>query len=261
MTFLDFAQSCGLVVEYVIEDRWVRVPTIDHPHKQNGSYKFVGDAGWVQNFATMESPAMWKPKDFKPDDRWLTRRLKQDQDLVARQSLAARRAAGMISKSVKDVHPYLARKGFPEFKAYIWRGAVLLPMRIGSSLVGCQLIQPDGTKRFLKGQRTKGASLRIDAKGREILCEGFATALSIRRAMKHLGERYAITVAFSAGNMVEVAKQFSSLLVVADHDVAGINAAKKIGARYWLGEAGQDFNDCEQSQGTVAAAESLARFL
>jgi len=261
MTFLDFAQSCGLVVEYVIEDRWVRVPTIDHPHKQNGSYKFVGDAGWVQNFATMESPVLWKPKNFVPDDRWLTRRLKNEADQAANQALAAKKAASIMAAAERAHHPYLNAKGFPEARAYVWKDILVLPMRIGSQLVGCQMIQPDGTKRFLKGQRTKGASLRIDAKGREILCEGFATALSIRRAMKHLGERYSITVAFSAGNMVEVAKGIGSLLVVADHDVAGINAAKKIGARYWIGEEGQDFNDCEQSQGTVAAAESLARFL
>jgi putative DNA primase/helicase len=261
MTFLDFAQSCGLVLDYVVEDKWVRVPTVDHPHKRNGSYKYIGNVGWVQNFATMETPVLWKTDSPVKTDSWLSSRKKIDEDLVANQSQAAAKAASILSNSETLPHSYLTAKGFPEGKGFVWRGVLVVPMRIGNSLVGCQMIQPDGTKRFLKGQKTKGASLRIDAKGREIICEGYATALSIRRAMKHIGERYSITVAFSAGNMIELAKSFRSLLVVADNDAAGINAAKKIGGRYWIGEEGQDFNDCEQSQGTAAAAESLARFL
>jgi putative DNA primase/helicase len=262
MTFLDFAQSCGLIIEHVEIDKWCRVPTVDHPRKRNGSYKFVGEVGWVQNFATMETPVFWKTdKPVKTDPEWLSRRKKIDEDLVANQSQAAAKAASILANSETLSHSYLTAKGFPEGRGFVWRGVLVVPMRIGSSLVGCQMIQQDGTKRFLKGQKTKGASLRIDAKGREIICEGYATALSIRRAMKLLGKRYSITVAFSAGNMIELAKSFRSLLVVADNDMAGVSAANKIGGRYWIGEEGQDFNDCEQSQGTAAAAESLARFL
>ena len=262
MTFLDFAQSCGLIIEHVEIDKWCRVPTVDHPRKRNGSYKFVGEVGWVQNFATMETPVFWKTdKPVKPDPEWISRRKKTESDLAAKQTQAANKAASILNSAETLPHPYLLSKGFPEGKGYVWRGVLVVPMRIRGSLVGCQLIQPDGTKRFLSGQKTKGAGLRIDAKGREIICEGFATALSVRRAMKHLGERYSITVAFSAGNMVEVAKEIRSPLVVADNDAAGRGAAEKIGGRLWLGNEGEDFNDCEQSIGTAAAAESLARFL
>ena len=134
-------------------------------------------------------------------------------------------------------------------------------MRISGNLVGCQLISEDGTKRFLSGQRTKGASLIIDNKGRDILCEGFATGMSVRRAMKHLRERYTIHVCFSAGNMLEIAKGLNRPLVIADNDSMGVATAKKIASRYWLGEAGEDFNDTEQRIGTQLAAESLRGFL
>ena len=101
----------------------------------------------------------------------------------------------------------------------------------------------------------------IDAKGRNILCEGFATGMSVRRAMKHLRERYTIHVCFSAGNMLEVAKGLRDPLVIADNDPMGVSTAKKIASRYWLGEAGEDFNDTEQRIGTQLAAESLRMVL
>jgi len=113
----------------------------------------------------------------------------------------------------------------------------------------------------LSGQQTKGASLVIDAKGRDIVCEGFATGMSVRRAMKHLRERYTIHVCFSAGNMLEIAKNLRNPLVIADNDPMGVATAKKIASSYWLGQDGEDFNDTEQRIGTQLAAESLRIFL
>jgi len=134
-------------------------------------------------------------------------------------------------------------------------------MRIDSNLVGLQLIQPDGTKRFLTGQRTKGASLSIDNKGPDVLVEGLATGLSVRRALKLARVRYKIHICFSAGNMLEIAKGLDSPIVVADNDPMGIATAKKIASRYWVGEAGEDFNDYEQRVGRQAAADSLVPFI
>jgi putative DNA primase/helicase len=133
-------------------------------------------------------------------------------------------------------------------------------MRVAGNLVGLQLINVDGTKRFLSGQQTKGASLVIDNKGPNVLVEGLATGLSVRRALKLLRQRYCIHVCFSAGNMLEIAKGLDSPIVVADNDLMGIGTAKKIASRYWVGEAGEDFNDYEQRVGSMAAAESLRPF-
>jgi putative DNA primase/helicase len=79
--------------------------------------------------------------------------------------------------------------------------------------------------------------------------------------MKHLRERYTIHVCFSAGNMVEVAKNLRDPLVIADNDPMGIATAKKIAPRYWVGEAGEDFNDTEQRIGTAAVSDSLRGFI
>ena len=157
--------------------------------------------------------------------------------------------AGMIMKSaVLAHHPYLERKGFKD-KGYVWNDLLVLPMRIEGKLIGCQLISHDGTKRFLSGQVTKAASLTIDNKGRDILCEGFATGLSVRRAMRELKERYTIHICFSASNMLEIAKQCKNPLVIADNDPVGINTAQKIG-QYWISDvAGEDFNDAEKRLG------------
>jgi putative DNA primase/helicase len=195
-----------------------------------------------------------------PDPNALAKREKARRDHESRQRRAADKAAFILNNATKEQHPYLIRKGFPD-KGLIWNSLLVLPMRVGQRLVGCQLIQEDGTKRFLSGQQTKGASLVIDNKGRNILCEGFATGMSVRRAMKHLRERYTIHVCFSAGNMLEIAKNLRDPLVIADNDSMGIATAKKIASVYWLGEAGEDFNDTEQRIGTQLAAESLRGFL
>jgi putative DNA primase/helicase len=157
-----------------------------------------------------------------------------------------------MHQSKKAEHPYLVKKGFADQKTWVWNDLMVVPMRMNNELVGCQLIDTLGNKRFLKGQITKGASAVIDAKGQHLLCEGYATALSVRRVMRHISKRYTIHVAFSAGNMIEIAKDLDCFLI-ADNDEAGLKVANKIGKPYWTSDvAGEDFNDAEQRLGTDA---------
>jgi putative DNA primase/helicase len=100
----------------------------------------------------------------------------------------------------------------------------------------------------------------IDNHGPNVLVEGLATGLSVRRALKHLRQRYTIHICFSAGNMLEIGQSVADPVVIADNDDMGISIAKKIAPRYWLGEAGEDFNDFEQRVGVQAASESLRPF-
>jgi putative DNA primase/helicase len=260
LTFEQFAEMHGLIINSLVLDRWVRVPTIDHPKKQNGAYIWDGRVGALINFATHDKHIPFKSDEaYRPDPEAKAKRQKAEQDRRDRQEAAVRRAAWILDGSVKSTHPYLAKKGFPEFEGFVWNDSLVLPMRVGEKLVGCQLIAPDGTKRFLAGQLTKGASLVIDNKGQDILVEGFATGLSVRRALKHARQRYRIHVCFSAQNLVEVGQRLRNPLVVADHDAsgAGQRAAQKISSRIWLGQLGEDFNDAEARLGTSAAAELL----
>ena len=133
-------------------------------------------------------------------------------------------------------------------------------MRIGQRLVGCQLINDKGVKKFLYGQTTKGASLTINAKGLPIFCEGYATALSIRRALKAVRTRYKIVVCFSAGNLKQIASCEADCFIVADHDKSGTGqrVAKETGRPHWLSQLeGEDFNDYELRVGAEAAGKSL----
>ena len=149
-----------------------------------------------------------------------------------------------MTSAVQAEHPYLEKKGFS--KGLVWNSLLVVPMRIDGDLVGCQLITPDGDKKFLTGQLTKGASLTIDNKGRDILVEGLATGLSVRQVLKEHNKRYTIHICFSASNMLEIAKGKHNPLVIADHDEIGIKTAQKIG-QYWLSDTeGEDFNDAHQ---------------
>jgi len=261
MSFEDFARENGLLIKELILNRWVRVGTDDHPRKQNGAYIFDGHDGALINFAVHDRHIRYKSEEpFVPDPNAYAKRLAAKKEHELRQKKASSKAVFIMNNSVKEQHPYLIRKGFSD-RGLVWNGLLILPMRVNQHLVGCQMIQEDGTKRFLSGQQTKGASLVIDAKGRNILVEGFATGMSVRRAMKHLKERYTIHVCFSAGNMLEIAKTVIDPLVVADNDAMGVSTAKKVASRYWIGEADEDFNDTEQRLGTVKVAESLRVFL
>jgi len=267
MSFISFAASYGVLIEHTVQGRWVKVPTTDHPRKKNGSYKFEGSVGWVQNYASMEKPAMWRDKEYTPPDPAVLRKTlaKAEEDRRIRQLAAAKKAAWIMHNAKKSAHPYLASKGFPDEKGWVWEGLLVIPMRIKGELVGCQLIEGGtGIKRFLSGQQTKGSSAAFDTKGRVILCEGYATALSVRRALKTAKVRYNIQVCFSAGNIEEMATRNPECFIVADHDKSGTGqrVAKKTGMPYWLSPiVGEDFNDFELRVGSEAAGLALSAAL
>lgn len=259
MSFEAFAAQHGLIIKSLVTDRWVRVPTTDHPRKRNGAYIFQGDTGAVQNWAVHTKPIPWRGEGYMFDAEE-TRRKQQKHlnDQKEKQAAAAKRAAWIMHQCKKETHDYLAKKGFPDEKAWVWNGLMVVPMRIDNSIVGCQLISEDGTKKFLSGQRTKGASSVFDNKGTEILCEGYATALSIRRALKAVRMRYKLIVCFSAANILEIAKSRPEALLVADTDDVGLSVAKKTGLPFWQSDViGEDFNDAEIRVGAKDAGEWL----
>lgn len=270
MRFEDFARQHGLIIDNVIPFKWVSTPTEDHPRKRNGRYKYMGDVGWVQNWATMDKPSMWKNNGNSALTPQFIRQ--KDQAINDRKRLAERAAAkaGWIMHQTQLMpHPYLHKKGFENEVMPVWNtpegeGKLVVAMRKHGRIVGCQLINNEGDKKFLYGQETKGAVFTLDAKGIPIFCEGLATGLSIQAIMRANKMRYTIHVCFSAGNLKEVASLIPNGIVVADNDPSGVGEriAKETGKPYWLSDTvGHDFNDHYLAHGLFKTAQSLKKLL
>lgn len=269
MDFFTFARLHGIVLQsYPPIGVWKRYPTEDHPHKRNGAVKFMGTHAFVQNHAMQTEISVWHNEaEVKIDMRKI---LEEQRQAEARrrklQVEAANKAAYILKQSVNAKHPYLKSKGFDDEYGNVWTkdkvDYLVVPMRVDGSLVGCQTITPEGEKKFLFGQRTSGATFTFDNKGPHILCEGYATALSIRAALKAMKRRYTLHVCFSAGNMVKVAGTLPSGFIVADHDAskAGETAATKTGFPYWMSDTlGEDFNDFHRRLGLFKSSQSLGK--
>jgi putative DNA primase/helicase len=217
----------------------------------------------------MDKPATWFAEGHTIDSPQIKKSI---DDSKARQIESAERAskkAGWILHQTElKSHPYLVSKGFPEEQGNVWvkdgKEILVIPMRIEGRIVGVQLIDDEGNKKFLHGQTTKGASFCMNAKGVPIFCEGYATALSIRECMKASNIKYAIYVCFSASNMKHIARNIGGGFIVADNDpnCIGERTAKEAGKPYWLSETvGDDFNDYHQRAGTFRASQNLKKTL
>lgn len=182
---------------------------------------------------------------------------------------AARKAAWMVNQCKLEQHAYLEYKGWPDMTGLVWRpdpenNLLLIPMSISGALVGCQMIDRTGAKKFLKGQRTSGAEFVIGTKGRDWLVEGYATGLSLRDCLAALKQHYRIHVCFSAGNLVKVAQRLPGCLVVADNDESGAGkaAAEKTGRPFWMSDrVGEDLNDCCRRVKLFKASQSIRKFI
>ena len=271
--FIDFARALGIIIDSPPPiGYWRRYPTVDKPRHRNGAVKWMGSFGYAQNHATDLEVSVWTDASITESDKRDYQKLANDaeRERVNLQRRAAQKAASILTQCQFAKHPYLKRKGFEDEEAncYMLEGKqyMVVPMRVDGHLVGAQIIDEAGEKKFLYGQRTSGAEFVFDNKGVHILCEGYATGLSIRKALKNMKKRYTIHVCFSAGNMKKIASAIKpdSGLVVADNDASatGENVAKEIGWPYWMSDqVGEDFNDAHQRLGLLKVAMPLARMV
>jgi putative DNA primase/helicase len=271
MDFLDFCRMHGIIIhDYPPMGVWKRYPTEDHPRKLNGAVKFMGTHGFVQNHAVDTVVTLWQSdKKDSLDQRQIRATIHKAEDERRKQQQdAIKRAVGMLNGSGFSTHPYLESKGFADEQGNVLhiegKPVLLIPMRVGGSLVGLQMIDTEGGKKFLFGQRTSGATFTFDNKGINIVCEGYATALSVRAALKQLKRRYTLHVCFSAGNMAKVAEGLEQGLTISDNDAsgAGQKTAEKIGWPYWISDTvGQDANDYMRQHGIFKLSQSLNRLM
>lgn len=265
--FVLFARAHGLIIDALPPiGRWRRYATEDHPRKRNGAAKYLGTHGFVQNHATMTEVAVWRPDgENVVDFESLAREAQRAQRATELgQRRAAERAEWILAQTSLDRHEYLTAKGFGDnVLGNVWEREdarlLVVPMRIDGRVVGCQLIGKDGSKRFLTGQRTRDAVFEIGT-GAPILCEGYATALSLRQAVAALKMQRSVVACFSAHNLGRVAKDRPGAFIVADNDPSGTGerVAKATGMRYWLSDrVGEDFNDFICRVGVFRASQSL----
>lgn len=194
----------------------------------------------------------------------------EGQEIERAQEQAAKKAAWILHQAKPEQHAYLHSKGWPDAVGSVWwpddqNNLLCIPMRVGKNLVGVQMIDRTGAKKYLKGQRTSGAEFVINNDGRGAqhwYVEGYATGLSLRDCLHDLKLRYIIHVTFSAGNMVKVAGLYGAGFVVADKDESGTGErmAQKTGLPYFMPPVG-DFNDMARAMGRFKTSQALRVWL
>ena len=191
----------------------------------------------------------------------------QGQERAREQQQAAKKAAWIMHQCVTEKHAYLHSKGFIEAVGQVWwpdpkQNLLCIPLRVGQALVGVQMIDREGGKKYLTGQQTSGAEYQISNNGRgaeDWWCEGFATGLSLRDCLSALRLRYRIHITFSAGNLKSMATHG---YVVADRDesLTGEKAAQATSLPYLLPPVG-DFNDWHRAEGTFKVSQALRKWI
>lgn len=269
MNFADFARAHGLLIRDLYADgRIHRCPTASHPRSTNGAYKWCGEWGWLQDWAEHAEPIIWREEGVSEEvvRRDIANMRREEQE---RRDRAARLAAAIVGRCTFDVHPYLASKGFPNEQGLIdTDGRLVIPMRDCSRygrVVSVQFINAAGEKKFLTGGSAKGAVFFIGSGPEYWLCEGYATALSVRAALAELYRPARVVVCFSAGNLATVAGRLEGRrFVIADNDASGTGQryAEATGLPWVMApEVGHDANDMMVKHGTRAVADLLRGLL
>lgn len=268
--------AAGLTPKEVVADgRWRRCATVDKPRRKNGSYLLMpgGRLGFWQNHRTDEEVVVWR------DDTEVTPAQKRDIERQAREAEreraiaranAARLAAEIVGRCTLDHHPYLDRKGLPNEMGLVdYDGRLVVPMRpVGDyahSITSVQWISSDGSKMFLKDGAAGGAAFMLGNGVDHFLCEGYATALSVRAALASLYRPGKVVVTFSAGNLKTVAAQIPGRrYVIADNDESGVGErfARATGVPWCMPpDVGDDANDLHRRHGLRALAEMVRRLV
>lgn len=276
LRFEDFARANGLLLDTAYpSERIQRCATVDHPNKRNAAYSWDGVRGFVWNWAE-EAKAIWfndpnqKPLTDAEKQAYIAKKFGNRAEVEKRYKNAAIAAQMLLRDAEIAEHQYLTYKGFATDKAFVSGIELLIPMRnvMTNELQTLQRIywiaeERRYEKKMLSGGKAKGAVFVLGNKNAQetILCEGYCTGLSIKKAAESVGLKLSVIVCFSDSNMVYVASQLNTkCYIFADNDAsnAGEKAALKTGLPYVMAdEVGHDANDLMQSKGLFAVAKKL----
>lgn len=214
-------------------------------------------------------------------------RKRREQDEARQAAEVARR---IVQGAGQAKHGYLKTKGFPEElglvhenpraalppgrlgEAMAWALPegdgpwLIVPGRIGKDLTTVQFIGPDGAKKNLLRGRMAGAAYRIATGTETWVCEGLATAMTIRAALRLLGRSATVLSAFSATNAAAIASRLPGAILATDNDKplevfggigTGEHYARKSGCVWAMPEGRGDWNDYMAAHGLRAVALKL----
>ncbi|MEX3614352.1 MAG: hypothetical protein VB141_11495 [Burkholderia gladioli] len=274
--FVSFAQSHGvLITDLDPSGRIRRCGTVDYPRSKNGAYRWDGRRGFVYAWDADAIPHWFNDPESKPWSEtekraFMARRQSERAGRMRDYQRAAQRAAELIRSASANEHNYFHYKGLPSASGLVLPdGGLLVPMRsLSGEIQGAQIIRWDGKamrydKRMLPGMRAKGAVLRLGSPrvSTTILCEGYATGLSIVMAVRQMRMDAAVRVCFSDSNLVHAASLVSGhKAVFTDNDAsgAGERAARATGLPYCMSDVvGEDANDLHQRAGLFAVCGKL----
>ena len=276
--------------------QWVPCP-VQGKAKSNKSGRVLifdgGDAGMVWNHVTGQNK-LFKESGSSPTGKVKSPRRDFEAERRAgeEQAEVARICRGIVKAATPQPHPYFAAKGFPDEVGLViddvrplipdhdlgramiralpqgegpW---LIVPGRVAQHLTTVQIIGPDGEKKNILRGKMSGASHRI-ATGRETwVCEGIATALTVRAALRLLGRSATVLSAFSAANVTKVARLIGNSIIAADHDApqdalggkgAGEHHAALSGCAWRQPPDIGDWNDYHQAHGLRAVALELRK--
>lgn len=237
----------------------------------NGAYVLHLDgkpAGYFEDF-TAGIKTKWKLEGSEPQtlDHECLKQIEAAKTERTRQRLLAEQQAAekanVIWKKYHFADPcnfYLDRKGIqPHGVKQTYQYSLIVPLyNADKKLVNLQFINPDGSKRFLRGGKKRGCFWWLGKKTNTVLvAEGFATAASLYEATGLL-----TVIAYDAGNLEPVAKIIrdryptARIVICADNDPSGIgqakanNAALAVNGLVAMPPMSGDFNDwAKQIQG------------
>jgi len=302
----DACRAIGIVPPArTIRGRWAQCPAQGKARTNTAGRVFMasnGREGIAWNWITGERRAFsdqGAPGEALPPRK---RDLEAERRREAEAADAARICNLIVTRADRRKgHAYLARKGFPAEIALVHDDVrsiiphtpigrriaaalpqtdeplLIVPGRVGADLRTVQFIAADGTKKNILAGRMSGACYRLPGLGhrlatgaRTVVCEGIATALSVRAALGLLGASCAVLSAFSASNVAAVASTIPGALVLADNDPpldqlgdlgTGEFYARRSGCRWSMPPKRGDFNDWHQQDGLRAVALHLREAL
>lgn len=278
--FVTFARLHGVDIGRLeVSSRIQRCGTVEHPKSKSGAFLYEGDRGWVQAWdSSGDGEIHWWDDPDRPEptqaqrDEWERRRKQRELEQEQLWGKTARKTQELLNSAKLGEHNYLHFKGLGDARGLVLPdGKLFIPMRnmVTEKLTGFQTIWwDDETREYIKkmeyGTRARGSAYLIGPKGLDeyCLCEGYATGLSIDRAMRQLNLRAGVLVCFNDSNLIEIAKHVGDTraYVFADNDKseAGESAAQATGLPYCMADTvGWDANDLHAKEGIMAVMKKI----